>query len=81
MLAGLRNHGADVPLRDIMRQSTPLAASLALPEAVSLLRNQGVRAEAVVDGGRVVGMLTLENIGEMMMIENARPGFRFGRPN
>jgi len=34
----------------------------------------------VTDGsGRIAGVLTLENIGEMMMVENARPDWSFKR--
>ena len=29
--------------------------------------------------GRIAGVLTFENIGEMMMVENARPGWSFKR--
>jgi hypothetical protein len=38
-------------------------------------------AVAIVDdAGRLVGLMTHENLGEMMMVRAARPeGFRFGR--
>jgi hypothetical protein len=37
-------------------------------------------AEAVADAaGKLAGVLTLENIAEMTMVENAQPGFRFRR--
>ena len=37
-------------------------------------------AEVVTDAaGQVSGVLTLENITEMMLVRNAQPGFRFKR--
>ena len=44
------------------------------------MRGKGTRAEAVSDtGGRVIGVLTLDNISEMMMVENVTPGWQFAR--
>jgi Zn-dependent protease len=80
MLAGLRAHGGEVQVGNVMRPSNPLPSDLSLTEAFARLRSKNARAEAVTDAaGRVTGILTLENIGEMMMIENAKPGWRFAR--
>jgi Zn-dependent protease len=53
-----------------------------LDEAVETLRSSGLGSLPVVNDGRLVGVLTLENIGELAMIHNARaraerpsPGF------
>jgi CBS domain containing-hemolysin-like protein len=44
------------------------------------MRQRGAAAEIVVDAqGRVLGMLTTENVAEMMLVESARPGWRFRR--
>ena len=80
MILGLRDHGAAAPAGAVMRTSEPLPQDLPLIEAFLRLRSKGTRAEAVVDPtGRVTGVLTQENIAEMMMVENARPGWRFRR--
>jgi CBS domain containing-hemolysin-like protein len=64
-----------------MRPSEPLALDQPLIEAFTRMRTGGARAEVVLDThGRVAGILTHDNIAEMMMVENAQPGFRFRRP-
>ena len=78
MLLGLSKHGPDTAIATVMRASLPLPPDMSLVEAFTVLRNRGVRAETVIDAsGRIAGILTLENIGEMMMVEKARPGFIF----
>jgi Zn-dependent protease len=81
MLVGLRTHGPDVLVETVMRESQPLSKDMGLADAFTNLRNRGAKAEAVMDSsGRIAGVLTLENIGEMMMVENARPDWSFKRP-
>jgi Zn-dependent protease/CBS domain-containing protein len=80
MIEGLRDRGAEVAVGEIMRESRPLAPGQPLIQAFMAMRNGGARAEAVVDpSGRAIGVLTHENIAEMMMIESVRPGFAFTR--
>lgn len=80
MILGLRDKGASAAIGNAMRPSEPLFSEQPLVDAFTRMRNAGARAEAVLDaGGRVVGILTQENVTEMMMIESARPGWRFGR--
>jgi len=80
MIIGLRDHGATAPVGSVMRQVQPLFAEEPLLQAFSRMRALGTSAEVVVNAqGRVAGVLTNENIVEMMMVENARPGFRFRR--
>jgi len=82
MLIGLKTHGADADVARMMRESSPVPQDVALAEAFADMRSRGVKAEAVSDrGGRIVGILTVENIAEMMMVENARPDWRFARRN
>ena len=46
--------------------------------AVALLNRSKAPALLVLDGQRqLVGILTSENIGEMMMVRSARPDWRF----
>ena len=80
MLAGLRDQGKDVPVSRVMRETELLAKDLPLSEAFTRMRSKGAKACVVTDGGgSIAGVLTLENIGEMMMVENAKPGWRFAR--
>ncbi len=80
MILALRDQGAMVPVGQVMRPSTPLFQDEPLASAYTRMRNAGARAEVVLDpSGRVTGILTNENIAEMMMVENARPGWRFTR--
>jgi CBS domain containing-hemolysin-like protein len=42
------------------------------------MNRQGLRSQIVVDGnGRLAGMLTLENVAEMMMIHTMQPEWKF----
>ena len=80
MIIGLRDHGPTAPVGEVMRAVQPLFTEEPLMQAFSRMRALGAGAEVVVDAqGRVAGILTHENIAEMMMVENARPGFRFRR--
>jgi Zn-dependent protease/CBS domain-containing protein len=51
-----------------------------LSEALTLLQEKTAPAVAVIDGaGRLAGLVTSETVGEMLMLQNARPeGFQFG---
>lgn len=80
MLAGLRDHGPEIAVGELMRQSEFLRRDMALAEAYARMRAQGAKAEVVADAaGRIIGVLTLENIAEMMMVESVKPGWRFQR--
>lgn len=80
IVSGLQQSGAETPVADLMRKAQPLRADMPLVEAFGELRRRGSKAEVVIGpDGLVAGLLTLENIAEMMMIENARPGWRFVR--
>jgi Zn-dependent protease len=80
MIRGLSNNGHTTSVGDVMRPSEPVLATEPLVAAFTRLRQRGARAEVVIDlTGRPLGVLTQENIAEMMMVENARPGWRFRR--
>ena len=80
MLVGLRDHGGAINVAGVMRQSQPLAQGQALADAFMAMQQARTGAEVVTDAaGQVSGVLTLENITEMMMVRNAQPGFRFTR--
>lgn len=80
MILGLRDQGATAAVGHAMRPSDPLLADQSLMEAFNRMRTGGARAEVVLDAaGQVAGVLTQENIAEMMMVENAQPGWKFRR--
>jgi len=78
MIVGLRDRGDKVPVGEVMRASVPLDPGQPLSAAFTAMRGRGANAEVVVDaGGRVLGVLTNDNVAEMMMVESVRPGWRF----
>ncbi|MGE3992773.1 MAG: site-2 protease family protein, partial [Pseudorhodoplanes sp.] len=54
-----------------------------LEEAVKLLQERSAPAVAVIEpDGRLVGLITTETLGELMMVSQAMPeGFRLGGKN
>lgn len=57
---------------DIMQQPIPVVEESApLDRTFEKMREAGVQSIPVVQGGTVVGMLTLENIGEWAMVQSA----------
>jgi Zn-dependent protease/CBS domain-containing protein len=82
MIRALKETGPQTPVATVMRRDVPrIHARKPLQEGLKLMQLNGTPAVAVVDGaGRLVGLMTHENIGEMMMVRAAGPeGFRFGR--
>jgi CBS-domain-containing membrane protein len=65
-----------------MRTDIPtIRARSSLKEGFRLMQDSTAPAVAVLDGaGRLIGLVTHENIGEMIMVRSARPkGFQFRR--
>ena len=80
MILGLRDRGAATPVGEVMRDCQPLRPEVPLPEAYARMRQRGNSAEVVADAaGHVLGVLTAENVAEMMLVEGARPGWTFRR--
>lgn len=76
MIAALREGGETVQVGEVMRACEPLLPGEPLAEAFSRMRQRGASAEVVVDAaGGVIGVLTMENVAEMMMVEEVRPGW------
>ncbi len=75
MIKALREHGPDAPVIEVMRRDIPTVHPRApLEEGTALLQGKGVPAVGVVDDtGRLVGLLTTENVGELMMVQAALP--------
>jgi Zn-dependent protease/CBS domain-containing protein len=72
LLRALARGGVDKPVRDAMRRDFEAVDSHdMLEQAVQVLKRCGCRSLPVEHNGELVGMLTLENVGEFMMIRSA----------
>jgi len=81
LIRALKDHGPDVRIGDVMARNVPQVGHRhCLEDALRLLQDRSAPAVAVVDNaGRLVGLLTSETIGELMLVQQALPrGFRFG---
>ncbi len=78
LIAGLARAGRDAPVTDHARPEIPsVEASSPLAAAISRLREEReTRCLQVVEQGKPVGLLTLENAGEFLMIRAALAGTR-----
>jgi len=75
MIRALRERGPDAPVLEVMDTEVPtVPARASLEVAVKALTEQGKSVLGVADtAGRLIGLLTVENLGEMMMLRAARP--------
>jgi CBS domain-containing protein len=81
MIKALKEFGPQAAIADAMKRDIPtISARGRLDDAFRLLQEKSVPAVGVVDdGGRLIGLVTSETIGEMLMVREAMPrGFRFG---
>ena len=78
MVQALSKSGSSTPVIDVMAGDVPTVQSGArLSEALQHLQGRNAPAVGVVDlNARLVGYITSENIGELMMVENAGLGLR-----
>jgi len=81
LIRALREGGPATPVGSMMTRDVPsighwhpLESSLQ-----ALTRSKAPALMVVDDHGRLVGLLTPENIGEMMLVRSARPDWRFRR--
>ncbi len=81
MIRALKEKGPDAPVLDVMETNIPTIPSRArLESALKCLTGpQGKPVVGVTDAaGRLVGLLTAENLGEMMLVQSARGNRAFG---
>jgi predicted transcriptional regulator len=72
LLAGLSRGGREARVADYLRPGPdPVEVDSPLVAAVARLRETGVPCVPVVEHGQTVGLLTLENIGEFLMVRTA----------
>jgi Zn-dependent protease/CBS domain-containing protein len=81
LIPALREGGPGTPVETIMIREVPtIGDSTQLTEAMQMLSTSGAPALFVLDrSGHLVGLLTPENIGEMVMVREMRPDWRFRR--
>jgi Zn-dependent protease/CBS domain-containing protein len=75
MIKALQERGPNTPVLEMMATDVPTVPARAkLDTALRRLMQRGTPVVGVTDAtGRLVGLLTLENLGEMMMLRAARP--------
>jgi Zn-dependent protease/CBS domain-containing protein len=81
IIRALRELGPSAPVSDVMVKDIPtIERSHRLEEAFRLLQEKAVPAVGVVDyAGGLIGLVTAESVGEMLMVRKALPdGARLG---
>jgi len=72
LLFGLAHGGTEAPVREFMQRNVCTAAPTEpLEKVIDRLRGEESRVLPVVRDGELAGMLTAENLGEYLMIQNA----------
>jgi CBS domain-containing protein len=82
MIRALKMLGPDARVQQAMTTDVPtVGARSCLEDAFRILQENSAPAVGIVDaGGRLVGLITSETIGEMLMVRNALPkGARIGQ--
>src|SRR5581483_6893553 len=75
MIAGYRGQGPSTPVTEVMHRNVPsILADAPLENALRQMQECACPGLAVVDRhGRVVGLVTPESVGELMMIQEILP--------
>jgi stage IV sporulation protein FB len=76
VIRALKERGPDAKVGDVMGTQIPtLGHRHCLDEAFRLLQQKSAQAVGIVDASqRLVGLVTSETIGEMLMVHRAMPG-------
>ncbi len=73
LIQGLREEGPSAPVGRVVRMDVePIEASWPLERALQVMRAGRHSAVPVVLRGQLVGLLTLENVSELLMVQEAR---------
>jgi stage IV sporulation protein FB len=81
MIRALKQFGPDARVADVMVTDVPVLDRRGrLDEAFQLLQDKSARAVGITDPlGKLIGLITPETVGEMLMVREALPaGVRFG---
>jgi Zn-dependent protease/CBS domain-containing protein len=75
MIKALKERGPDTPVLEVMQSDVPTVSARAkLDTALRSLMQRKRPVVGVTDAqDRLIGLLTVENLGEMMMVHSARP--------
>jgi len=75
MIKALKERGPNTPVLEVMQSDIPTVSARAkLDTALRSLMQRGRPVVGVTDADeRLIGLLTVENLGEMMMVHSARP--------
>lgn len=72
LIRGLSEHGGQVKVETVMQREFKTAEPQEMLEVVlARLQNGGCRTLPVVRDGKVIGLVTAENLGELLMIQEA----------
>lgn len=74
IIRGIREGGIETPVSTIMKPVIPVDASAVLDDVAQQMKLEQHGAMPVVHNGALAGMLSLENIGELVMIRSALRG-------
>ena len=77
LISALSKHGQNIDVGEVMQRDFQAAdSSEMLQTAFMRLQGCDCRIMPVLRGEKLVGLLTMENIGELMMIQSALKGAR-----
>jgi Zn-dependent protease len=78
LIPALRKNGAETPVSGVMRTGVPtVTPGMRFDTAFAMMQERNCPALPVVDGdGRLVGLFTPENVGELLMVHSALQGRR-----
>jgi predicted transcriptional regulator len=80
ILSALKNHDREASITTFMRALETVGSKTSLVAVLDRLHGPQAVALAVTDpDGILVGLLTRQNLGEMMIIKAMRPDWRFDR--
>jgi len=72
LIGGLHNIGPEAQVSQVMEKNFPIVEASALfSEVYEKMNASGVKALPVVEGGRLLGMVTLEHLSEVFMLLNS----------
>lgn len=72
LVEALRAHGRDYPAMEVATKScVTIAPGTMLDEAFQTMQQSGGNTVPVVEQGTLVGLLSLENVGELLMVRSA----------